>query len=258
MTLTSGTVLGQRYEIRDFVGSDGTLEVYKGLDLRLGRDIAITVLEIRNLQEPDKLLIFEQEARIRATLHHPRLMNIHDFGHDASCAFQIAEWLEGQSLRKRLKSGPLAWAEALAIGSEVLEGLDVIHSRGFSLLTLDETSVFLHREVGAKLFAYALKRIDGPDGIGFQAAERNGIQALARLLLDGLLRGNPEPESEAMARKLDLLRSLTEAEEPDLRIRFETLIQEFPGARKHRSRRFWLAAGLLVTCLLYTSDAADE
>lgn len=246
MTLPSGTLLGQRYEIRDFVGSDGTLEVYKGLDLRLGRDIAVTMLDIRGLQDPGKLLTFEREAQIRAALHHPRLMNIHDFGHDASCAYQIAEWLEGQSLRKRLKSGPLAREEALSIGSEVLEGLDVIHSRNITLITLDETSVFLHRAVGAKLFAYALKRVDGPEGPGLPAARQESLKALARLLLDGLTRDNPEPE--AHAHTLATLREIAEGEGPDLRRRLETLLREAPSARKRRGRRFWIAAGLLATC----------
>lgn len=246
MTLPSGTLLGQRYEIRDFVGSDGTLEVYKGLDLRLGRDVAVTVLDIRGLQDPGKLLTFEREAQIRAALHHPRLMNIHDFGHDASCAYQIAEWLEGQSLRKRLKSGSLTREEALSIGSEVLEGLDVIHSRNITLITLDETSVFLHRAVGAKLFAYALKRVDGPEGPGLPAARQEALQALARLLLDGLTRGDSEPEQPS--RTVATLREIAEGDGPDLRKRFEALLREAPSARKRRGRRFWIAAGLLATC----------
>lgn len=248
MTLPSGTLLGQRYEIRDFVGSDGTLEVYKGLDLRLGRDIAVTVLDIRSLQDPDKLLTFEREAQIRAALHHPRLMTIHDFGHDASCAYQIAEWLEGQSLRKRLKIGPLSWEEALAIGSEVLEGLDVIHARNITLITLDETSVFLHRAVGAKLFAYALRRIDGPGGGGTAVAEREAIRALARTLLEGLTRGTSALDPGLQPRHLAALRALAEDEGPDLRARFNALLGEAPSAKKRRGRRFWLAAGLLATC----------
>lgn len=246
MTLPSGTLLGQRYEIRDFVGSDGTLEVYKGLDLRLGRDIAVTVLDIRGLQDPGKLLTFEREAQIRAALHHPRLMTIHDFGHDASCVYQIAEWLEGQSLRKRLKSGSLTREEALSIGNEVLEGLDAIHSRNITLITLDETSVFLHRSVGAKLFAYALKRVDGPDGSGLPAARQDSLKALARLLLDGLTRGDSEPEPPS--RTVATLREIAEGDDPDLRKRFEALLREAPSARKRRGRRFWIAAGLLATC----------
>ena len=125
MTLPTGTLLSQRYEIHAFVGNDGTLDVYKGLDLRLGRDVAVTVLEIRTLHDPEKLLKFEKEAQIRAGLHHPRIVTIHDFGHDASCAFQVAEWMDGQSLRKRLVSGPLEWAETVKIGQAVLEGLAV-------------------------------------------------------------------------------------------------------------------------------------
>jgi tetratricopeptide (TPR) repeat protein len=246
MTLPCGTLLVQRYEVRGFVGSDGTLEVYKGLDLRLGRDIAITVLDMKNLQDPDKLLTFEKEAQIRAALHHPRLMTIHDFGHDAACAFQIAEWLEGESLRKRLKAGPLTWPEALSIGREVMEGLDVIHSRNFTLTTLDETSVFLHQEVGAKLFAYALNRLDGPGGIGRQAADHEGIRALAELMLDGLRRGDPVPKG-IPDHDVEALLAIARGEGTTLRARFESVIQKAPATRNHR-KRYWFAAGLLATC----------
>jgi Tfp pilus assembly protein PilF len=187
MSLPIGTILGQRYEIRAFIGSDGMLDVYKGLDLRLGRDVAMTVLEILSIHTPEELIGFEKEAQIRAGLHHPRIMTIHDFGHGAGCAYQVAEWLDGQSLRKRSKQGPLDWKEIRSIAEAVIEGLEAIHHKGYTLRILDTSSVFLQQDGQVKLFAYQLKRVNPPELL---KAEKEGLQALARTLLQ-VLGDNP-------------------------------------------------------------------
>ena len=72
MSSSPGTLLGQRYEIRELVGTDGAVEVYRALDLRLGRDVALTVLDVHNLAGTDEYLRFERESQARAAMQHPR------------------------------------------------------------------------------------------------------------------------------------------------------------------------------------------
>jgi Tfp pilus assembly protein PilF len=249
MTLSTGTLLSQRYEIRAFVGSDGTLEVYKGLDLRLGRDVAVTVLEIRSINDPDKLLTFEKEAQIRASLHHPRIMTIHDFGHDASCAFQVAEWLDGQSLRKKLKSGLIEWVEAARIGRAVIEGLALIHAKGFTLHVLDSASVFLQRDGTVKLFAYELKLIEGS---GYAAANRDGMRSLAKLLIRCTVGENPVPSVIEQSRELSALRDLAEGNDLDtvqLRSKLEAILREKQAVPAKGAPGRWITAATLLLCI---------
>lgn len=242
MSLPTGTILGQRYEIRAFIGSDGTLDVYKALDLRLGRDVALTVLELLTIQSPEELIGFEREAQIRATLHHPRIMTIHDFGHGANCAFQVAEWLDGQSLRRRFKDGPLPWAEARNVAEAVLEGLAVIHHRGYTLRTLDTSSVFLQRDGHVKLFAYQLKSLGGGE---FEQAELEGLRSLARTLSLVL-------DAETAFAEAGILRGMMEAvgqDAPTFRKHFEELIHGKPIQASRPLKRHWLAGAALVSVL---------
>ena len=249
MSLPTGTILGQRYEISAFIGSDGTLGVYKGLDLRLGRDVAMTVLEILTIHAPEELISFEKDAQIRAGLHHPRIMTIHDFGHGVGCAFQIAEWLDGQSLRKRFQDGPLNWKEARNIAEAVLEGLAVIHHKGYTLQILDASSVFLQQDGHVKLFAYQLRSIDGAE---LQQAEHEGLQALARTLLLVLGDGHALAAPAVDMRILSILRDWARATDQDalaFRRHFEALIRgDFINPPRPVQRR-WLARTALVAVL---------
>jgi len=246
MTLPIGTILGQRYELRAFIGSDGTLDVYRGLDLRLGRDVAMTVLEILTIHTPEELISFEKEAQIRANLHHPRIITVHDFGHGAGCAFQVAEWLEGQSLRKRLQRGPLVWKEARDIGEAVIEGLVILLRKGYTLRVLDTTSVFLQQDGHVKLFAYQLTRIEGNDIL---KAQKEGLQALARILLQALGDGQEPLDPAAAERVSPHLHSWAgpcSLDASTLRREFEHLLQDPPAPPKRASKRRWISGTALI------------
>lgn len=237
MTLPAGTILSQRYELQSFVGSDGTLDVYRSLDLRLGRDVAVTVLEIRHLNDPLTLLRFEKEAQLRASLQHARIMTIHDFGHDGVCTFQVAEWLDGQSLRKRLKTGRLDWTETMAVGKALLEGLDAIHQKGFTLNVLDESSAFLERRGDIKLFAYSLSALDTLDAEGMKRIQRDRLQDLARLLLRV---SGEAPDRPAQTMDRAALRRLAERPDGDAATLRRGLLDLFQNAPARRASRRWM------------------
>src|SRR5215510_4833274 len=106
VALTSGTKLGP-YEIVSPIGAGGMGEVYRARDERLGRDVAIKVLPAELANDADRLRRFEQEARTIAALNHPNILGIHDIGAHDGAPFLVSECLEGQTLREKLKSGPL-------------------------------------------------------------------------------------------------------------------------------------------------------
>ena len=106
MALTSGTKLGP-YEIQSPLGAGGVGEVYRARDTRLDRIVAIKILPAAFASDPDRLLRFQQEARVLSALNHPNLLTIFDVGNQDGSYYLVCELLEGDTLRERLNVGPL-------------------------------------------------------------------------------------------------------------------------------------------------------
>src|SRR6266516_3309729 len=106
MHLSIGTRLGP-YEILAPLGAGGMGEVYRALDPRLNREVAIKVLPERLASDPQTLARFESEAKAVAALSHPNILAIHDFGNQDGIAYAVMELLEGETLRGKLDAGPI-------------------------------------------------------------------------------------------------------------------------------------------------------
>src|SRR5512143_4159808 len=142
VTLRSGTRLGP-YEILALLGAGAMGEVYRARDTRLGRDVAIKVPPADLLENPAAVARFEREARAVASLAHPNVLDIHDFGKEGEVWYAVTELLEGETLRERLSDGPLPWREAVDIGICVMEGLAAAHDRGIVHRDVKPENIFL-------------------------------------------------------------------------------------------------------------------
>jgi eukaryotic-like serine/threonine-protein kinase len=109
MALSPGTKLGP-YEIVAPAGAGGMGEVYRARDARLHREVAIKVLPAAFSRDPDRLSRFQQEARAVASFNHPNIMALHDFGEHQDSPYIVAELLEGEILRDRMRSGRCRYA----------------------------------------------------------------------------------------------------------------------------------------------------
>ena len=98
MGLSAGTRLGP-YEILAPLGAGGMGEVYRALDVRLDRAVAVKVLPERLWGDPDALARFEREAKAVAALSHPNILNLHDVGEAGGVSYAVMELLEGETLR---------------------------------------------------------------------------------------------------------------------------------------------------------------
>src|SRR6188474_3513297 len=101
------------YQIQVVLGAGGMGEVYRARDTRLNRTVAIKVLPRHLSERPDLRRRFEREARAIANLNHPQICALHDIGHEDGIDFLVMEYLEGETLSKRLKRGPLTTAQLL-------------------------------------------------------------------------------------------------------------------------------------------------
>src|SRR5579871_5678799 len=109
MAVTAGTKLGP-YEIQSPVGAGGMGEVYRARDTRLDRIVAIKVLASHLSSSPELTQRMEREARAISSLNHPNICHLYDIGAHDGTEFLVMEFLEGQTLAERLRSGPLSLA----------------------------------------------------------------------------------------------------------------------------------------------------
>ncbi|MGH9023441.1 MAG: PASTA domain-containing protein [Acidimicrobiia bacterium] len=130
ITDLTGRVLADRYRLLAPLGTGASGRVYLGLDLRLGRRVAVKVLHAALGEDVGFLRRFEAEARVAASLHHPHIVAVYDWGQDGH-AFMVLELLEGGSLRGLLDTGSrLSPAQAAAVGAQVASALAHAHARG--------------------------------------------------------------------------------------------------------------------------------
>jgi TolB-like protein/predicted Ser/Thr protein kinase/thioredoxin-like negative regulator of GroEL len=154
MPITPGTALG-RYEIRELLGAGGMGEVYRAVDTRLNRAVAIKVLASGSASDPDERARFEREAQAISSLNHPHICTLYDVGHQDGVDFLVMECLEGETLEQRLRHGPMGIEESLRCAIEVADALDQAHRGGVIHRDLKPGNVMLTSS-GAKLLDFGL------------------------------------------------------------------------------------------------------
>src|SRR5207249_6015061 len=129
MRLAAGTRLGS-YEIVSLIGAGGMGEVYRANDSKLKRAVAIKVLPEALAYESERILRFEREAELLASLNHTNIAIVHDFRQEGGRHFLVMELIEGETLAERLNRGPVAIEETLRIARQVAEALEAAHQGG--------------------------------------------------------------------------------------------------------------------------------
>ena len=151
-----GKTLGP-YEIVAKLGEGGMGEVYRALDTRLDRTVAVKILPPHAAADPEFKARFEREARTISQLNHPNICVLYDVGESAGASFLVMELLEGQTLAARLEKGPLPTEETLRIGSDIADALDKAHRKGVIHRDLKPANVML-TPTGAKLLDFGLAK----------------------------------------------------------------------------------------------------
>ena len=160
MSLEVGERLGP-YEIRSALGSGGMGEVYRALDPRLGREVAVKILPEELGRDADRLARFEREARLLAALSHSGIAVIHEVSETQGKGgtplhYLVMELVEGETLAERIARGPLPLAEALRVARDVAGALTAAHDKGIVHRDLKPANIKIAPDGHARVLDFGL------------------------------------------------------------------------------------------------------
>jgi serine/threonine protein kinase len=158
MKLTPGIKLGP-YEVVSLLGAGGMGEVYRARDSRLKREVAIKVLPQALSLDADRLRRFEQEALATAALNHPNILAVFDIGASDGAPYVVSELLEGETLRERLRTGPIPVRKALDYASQIAHGLAAAHEKGIVHRDLKPENLFITKDGRVKILDFGLAKL---------------------------------------------------------------------------------------------------
>jgi beta-lactam-binding protein with PASTA domain/predicted Ser/Thr protein kinase len=156
----SPRVLGGRYELGGPIGTGGMAEVFRGTDVRLGRDVAVKVLRSDLARDPSFQARFRREAQAAASLNAPSIVSVFDTGEDDSgVPYIVMEFVDGRTLRDvLLEEGRLLPQRALEVTAEVCAALDAAHTAGIVHRDIKPGNVMLDRTGEVKVMDFGIAR----------------------------------------------------------------------------------------------------
>jgi serine/threonine protein kinase len=162
-------------------------EVYKAMDTRLNRTVAIKILPEHISQNPEAKQRLDREAKAIAALKHPNICVLFDVGQQDGIDFLVMEHLDGTTLAQRLSHGALPLAEAMKVASEIVDALDKAHKLGVVHRDLKPGNIMLTSN-GTKLLDFGLAKV-GTERPAAQAAPSAAPTGEAPLTRDGVILG---------------------------------------------------------------------
>jgi serine/threonine protein kinase, bacterial len=160
------TLLDGRYLVQGKIASGGTSTVYRGLDVRLDRPVALKVMDSRYAGDSQFLTRFQLEARTVARLKNPGLVAVYDQGMDARHPFLVMELIEGGTLRELLaERGPMPPHAVAAVLRPVLGGLAAAHRAGLVHRDVKPENVLISDDGDVKIADFGLVRAVAAAGI---------------------------------------------------------------------------------------------
>jgi serine/threonine protein kinase len=161
MPLSPGTRFGP-YEILDAIGAGGMGEVYRATDARLGRDVALKVVPEAFGRDVERMVRFEREAKLLASLNHPNIASIYGLEESKGVPALVMELVEGPTLADRIKQRPIPFDEAMPIARKIAEALEYAHEHGIIHRDLKPSNVKLTPDDQVKVLDFGLaKALEG-------------------------------------------------------------------------------------------------
>lgn len=146
------------YQLQRKLGEGGMAQVYLARDIRLGRDVAVKVLDRKLADRPGFRERFMREARLAASLDHPNIVPLYDFG-DEDALFLVMPFISGGSLQDILPRAPLQTGEVVTYGSQIADALDYAHQRKVVHRDVKPANMLIHSDGRLMLSDFGLAKI---------------------------------------------------------------------------------------------------
>jgi eukaryotic-like serine/threonine-protein kinase len=187
------------YKIEQRIGEGGMGVVYKALDTRLDRPVALKFLSEQYSREPQALERFRLEARAASALNHPQICTIYDIGEHNGQPFIVMEYLDGQSLKERIPQSALTTQEVIDISIQISGALEAAHARGIVHRDIKPANIFLTKSGQIKVLDFGLAKLSRNDA-GLDASTTMGSNTAAGTAVGTVAYMSPE---QARAEEVD-------------------------------------------------------
>ena len=191
----SGRTVGS-YRLLSPLGSGGMGDVYLAHDSKLDRPVAIKFLPPELASDRSRLRRFHQEARAASTLNHPHVVVVHDFGELDDRPYMVTEFIEGETLRHRLRNGPLPMRDVIELGIQMASALAATHAQEIVHRDIKPENVMVRPDGYVKVVDFGLAKLTTP-----QSGDQEDQDSWTR---PGIVMGTPRYMSPEQARGLDL------------------------------------------------------
>jgi serine/threonine protein kinase len=187
----AGQRIGQ-YEIISMLGKGGMGEVYLAQDHKLGRKVALKFLPLSLTKDADRLRRFEREARAASALNHPNILTIHEVGEADGHKFIATEFIDGETLRQKIATGPLKVNEALHIVEQIASALAVAHAAGIIHRDIKPENIMLRRDGIVKVLDFGLAKLAEPKESGPEDLTRELVKTGTGIVMGTTAYMSPE------------------------------------------------------------------
>lgn len=160
-TKIEGTKI-ENYQVLSLLGKGGMGEVYLARDLKLGRKVALKLLPKQFTQNSLRVKMFEREARTASALNHPNIITIFDIGRFDGAQFIATEYIEGQTVRRRIKDAAMPVRELLDVAIQVASALAAAHDAGIVHRDIKPENVMLRGDGYVKVLDFGLAKLTEP------------------------------------------------------------------------------------------------
>src|SRR5262245_79878 len=165
MSIKPGMRIGP-YDVTAPLGEGGMGVVFRARDDRLQRDVALKLLPDHFATDSDRLLRFQREAQVLASLNHPNIAQIYGLEQTGTSSCIVMELVEGETLADRLRRGSLPIDDAVQIAIQITDALEAAHERGIVHRDLKPANIKLSRDSRVKVLDFGLAKPfadGGPD-----------------------------------------------------------------------------------------------
>jgi serine/threonine protein kinase/predicted Zn-dependent protease len=192
------------FRVLEKLGAGGMGVVYKAVDTRLDRSVALKFLPDGMAKDTQALERFRREAHAASALNHPGICTIYDIGEQDHVPFIAMEFIDGETLRQYINGQPLPVEKIFDLGIQISDAIDAAHAEGIIHRDIKPSNVFVTKRGQAKVLDFGLAKLVPKDALGLGADDSSSKSTQESISIVGIISGTPAYMSPEHVRGDDL------------------------------------------------------